>query len=510
MQKSFVAGFTGDILVVTASYISCIALKPGSGNTYFTGYAFSFLVFLLVWLIVSFALEKYNFNSLVNWKSLINRILISNLLIFFVVTSMMYVFQTFNYSRFIVLGTVGITTFVELFLASLYYLVINTRVKYENGLSAVALVSDHFEVKRKDVLLHRKIGLQKFDFKIREEYLKNEIGNNAYDFIKNYAAIDSKNTLILATTTTFNIDAQIQQQFECILNVRRVNDFRYINKYFESVNSKLPIGGIYIDFFETKNMRKKRIINKYPLGVNYIYYSLDFLIKRVFPKFSLTKKIYFILTRGENRVLSKAEAFGRLYSCGFEILDEKVIDKNFYFVAIKVKEPLFPTNPSYGPMIALERIGKGADIIKVYKMRTMHPFAEYLQDYVYKKAGLEDGGKFKDDFRVTSLGKLMRMFWIDELPMFINLFKGDLKLVGVRPLSRQYFKLYSYELQRLRILTKPGLIPPFYVDYPRTLEEIIASELKYLKAYNKHPLRTDWVYFWKALYNILFRKYRSK
>jgi lipopolysaccharide/colanic/teichoic acid biosynthesis glycosyltransferase len=345
---------------------------------------------------------------------------------------------------------------------------------------------------------------------LREEYLKNEIGEEAFNYVVNYAAIDSPNTLVIATTTRFNIDAQIQHSFECILNVRRVNDFRYINKYFESVNTKLPIGGLFIDFFESKNMRKKRILNKYPAGFNYLYYTLDFIVKRVFPKFTLTKKLYFILTRGENRVLSKAEAFGRLYSCGFEILDERVIDKCLYFIAIKVKEPLFPKNPSYGPMIALERIGKGGKPIRVYKMRTMHPFAEYLQDYIYERTGLQEGGKFRDDFRVTTIGKIMRSFWLDELPMLINLIKGDLKLFGVRPLSRQYFKLYTHELQKLRILSKPGLIPPFYVDYPKTLEEIIASELKYLRAYEKHPFRADWAYFWSAMFNIVFRRYRSK
>jgi len=510
MQKSFVAGFTGDVLIVSASYVICVGLKPGSSGTYYSGYGISFLLFLLIWIIVSFSLEKYNFHIITTWLALFKKVLIGNMFIFFIVTSMMYLFQSFNYSRFIVLGTVGVATFAELFLGSLYFLVVNAKVKFENGTDSVESLTDEHGYAKKDAIIHAKRSVPKYDFKLREEYLINEIGNQAYDFIKNYAAIDSANTLVMATTTTFNIDAQIQHQFECILNVRRVNDFRYINKYFESVNAKLPRGGIYIDFFETKNMRKKRILQKFPVGVNYLYYSMDFIIKRVFPKFTLTKKIYFILTRGENRVLSKAEAFGRLYSCGFEILEEKVIDKSFYFVAIKVKDPLFPKNPSYGPMIALERIGKGGKIIRVYKMRTMHPFAEYLQDYVYKKAGLQEGGKFKDDFRVTTLGKIMRTFWLDELPMLINLLKGDLKLIGVRPLSRQYFRLYTIELQRLRILTKPGLIPPFYVDYPKSLEEIIASELKYLKAYYKHPFRTDWVYFWKAIYNIIFRRYRSK
>ena len=140
----------------------------------------------------------------------------------------------------------------------------------------------------------------------------------------------------------------------------------------------------------------------------------------------------------------------------------------------------------------------------------MHPYAEYLQGFVYEKVGLDNGGKFKNDFRVSNLGKFMRMFWIDELPMLINLFRGDLKLFGVRPLSHQYFNLYDKELQKRRIRYKPGLIPPFYVDNPQTLEEIMSSEIKYLDAYDRRPFMTDFKYFFKAVFNIIFKKYRSK
>jgi len=103
----------------------------------------------------------------------------------------------------------------------------------------------------------------------------------------------------------------------------------------------------------------------------------------------------------------------------------------------------------------------------------------------------------------------MRKLWIDEFPMIINVLKGEMKIVGVRPLSKQYFELYSRELQEKRILFKPGLIPPFYADMPGTLEEIQASEMKYLEAYEKKPWKTDWRYFWKAMRNILFKKVRS-
>jgi lipopolysaccharide/colanic/teichoic acid biosynthesis glycosyltransferase len=510
MQKTFLATFLSDLIIVITSFILCVWLKPGSSSTYFINYSGSFLLFLVIWIIVSFSLNKYNLKSLIKPGLFLKNVTITNLMIFFIITSMMYMFQSFKYSRFIVLGTVGIASAGELVIWGSYFLFVKTQINYENGALKQLLNGSLTNLKAKVPVYETQHDIPRYDVKLRNEYLKNEIGEEAYHFVLHYSAIDSPNTLILATTTKFNIDAQIQQCFECIVNVKKVNDFRFINKYFESVNAKLPVGGIFIGYFETKNMRKKRILEKFPAGINYIYYALDFIVKRIFPKFTLTKKFYFLLTHGENRVLSKAETFGRLYSCGFEILDEKIIDKCLYFIAIKVKSPLFPKNPSYGPLIALERIGKDGKVIKVYKMRTMHPFAEYLQDYIYAKGGLQEGGKFKDDFRVTTIGRIMRSIWFDELPMLINLLKGDLKLFGVRPLSKQYFKLYTKELQKMRIKNKPGLIPPFYVDYPQTIEEIIASEMKYLKAYEKHPFQTDWIYFWKAVYNIIFRKYRSK
>ena len=95
--------------------------------------------------------------------------------------------------------------------------------------------------------------------------------------------------------------------------------------------------------------------------------------------------------------------------------------------------------------------------------------------------------------------------------MFINILKGQMKLVGVRPLSRQYFSLYSPEMQQLHISVKPGLLPPFYYDKktPETIEDVQASEKRYIEAYRKHPFATDWRYFWGTVGNILFKHKRS-
>ena len=168
--------------------------------------------------------------------------------------------------------------------------------------------------------------------------------------------------------------------------------------------------------------------------------------------------------------------------------------------------------PTGSPLIRLRRIGKGGKEIVVYKFRTMYTYSEYVQPYIYHYQSLERGGKFKDDYRVNFWGRFLRKVWLDELPMVWNMIKGELKLVGVRPLSRQYFSLYTPEIQELRIKTKPGLLPPFYYEAqtPETIEEVQESEKRYLEAYLEAPFKTDWKYFWGIVGNILFHRKRSK
>ncbi|MDY0077668.1 MAG: sugar transferase [Bacteroidales bacterium] len=340
--------------------------------------------------------------------------------------------------------------------------------------------------------------------------IKEQAGDMVWEFIAPLLQQSTDKTLLMATSTRFNILNQKPLAHDTLINLKRVNDVRYLNKFFEAINSILPEGGLYINSVQTYKIRKDRILTRFPIGINWFLYFFDVLFKRVFPKLPFTKKIYFYVTQGNNRVLSKAETFGRLYSCGFEVVCEKEIGSELYFLARKIRVPFFDYSPTYGPLIRLKRFGKNGKLFGVYKARTMHPYSEYLQDYIYRMNDLDEGGKFKDDFRVTTLGKIMRKFWLDEFPMFINVFKGEMKLVGVRPLSRHYFSLYNEELKEKRLKFKPGLIPPFYVDMPKTLEEIMASEMRYLEAYEKNPLLTDWRYFWMALYNIFIKRARSK
>lgn len=333
-----------------------------------------------------------------------------------------------------------------------------------------------------------------------------ERGKEVSDYIAGKVDLSSERVYLSSTTTRFNFLKLPYNKYDTIINLKRVNDYRWINKFFEAINEKLPFGGIFINSVEIYTNRKSKILKKYFFPFNRIYYFFDVVYTRLIPKFPVLKKLYFSITKGQNRVLSKAETLGRLYSCGFEIIDETFIHDELFFIVRKVSKPVYDDNPTYGPLIRLKRYGKGGKLFNVYKLRTMHAFSEYLQQYVYDHNSLQEGGKFKDDFRITTEGKFFRKFWIDELPMFINVFKGNMKIVGVRPLSKHYFNLYSEELKRKRIKYKPGLVPPFYVDMPKTLEEIMASEMRYLEEYEKHPVQTDIKYFFKAFYNILFKR----
>jgi lipopolysaccharide/colanic/teichoic acid biosynthesis glycosyltransferase len=505
MKKRTVVFLILDIFIVFFAFLLAAFFKTGKEKALFNYYWIPFLIFEFVWIGTSLIFGKYNLDRLSKQKDYLMSIVKSNLLVLLSITFVIF-FASLSYSRLIVFQTVIYATIVE---GILSYLIIQSKV-LNKSMDALDQYIKAPKVDKKLDISDSKVSIPTESLRQRKQLIDDEVGKRALAFIEKKIQLGDPEILITSTTNKFNILNQQSKAFKSIVNLKRINDFDRINKFFETINSKLFIGGVYINFAETKKLRKTRILAKYPPIIDWIVYTTDFIFNRVMPKLWTTKRIYFFLTKGRNRVISKAETFGRLYSCGFEIVDEELIDGLLYFVCRKVGEPVFDTNPTYGPLVKLRRYGKNGKKIGVYKMRTMHPYSEYLQDYIFEKNKLQEGGKFADDFRITYLGRFFRKFWLDELPMFINVFRGEMKIVGVRPLSEQYFNLYNEELKSKRLNYKPGLIPPFYVDMPTTLDEIMESELRYLEAYDKKPFLTDLRYFFIAGYNILFKKARSK
>jgi hypothetical protein len=294
------------------------------------------------------------------------------------------------------------------------------------------------------------------------------------------------------------------------INLHKVNDIRWLNRYFLEIHNRLVPGGCLVAMAHTIQTHREWMFQKYPRSLARILYALDFAVHRVGPKLPWIKQVYFSATKGRDRRISRAEVLGRLCFCGFEIVAEKEINKRLYVVARKQLTPSLNANPTYGPFVTLRRVGQSGEVLSIYKFRTMHPYSEFLQDYVYEKHGLQKGGKLEDDFRVTEWGRVMRKLWLDELPMLYNWMKGDLQLIGVRPLSAQYLSMYPKDLQELRMKVKPGLVPPFYADMPESFEEICASERRYIEAYLERSVGTQAGYFLRAMWNIVVKGARSK
>jgi len=391
---------------------------------------------------------------------------------------------------------------IEIFIISVYY------AFHEAEVATVLEVQSNADHLRPEIREDHLVNDEVKEF--MSSYIVQHRGKELLDFLENNAGLFLSSTLLINTTEKFNIEKVSKTRYATIINLHQINDIRGINKFVSTINRRLPYGGRFVGCFEEREQRKRRIIGSSRL-FGQLLYAQDCFVCRFMPHFNLTRELYFWITAGKKRVLSKAEVFGRACFSGFTIVNELQINELTYFIAEKIQEPLTIEPRSYSYLLALERVGKGESLFKVYKFRTMYPYSSYLQSYMYQNNNLDKGGKFKEDFRITTLGRFLRRYWLDELPMLANIFKGNMKLVGVRPLSKQYFSLYSKELQQQRVHHKPGLLPPFYADLPKTLDEIQASEKKYLDSCEKQgTFLTDLRYLVVIVINILFKKVRSQ
>ena len=101
-------------------------------------------------------------------------------------------------------------------------------------------------------------------------------------------------------------------------------------------------------------------------------------------------------------------------------------------------------NKGAGAFFLQERPGKDAKIFKIIKFKTMTDERD------------SDGNLLPDEQRLTNVGSFVRSTSIDELPQLINVLKGDMSLIGPRPLLVQYLPLYSTEQAR-RHEVRPGI-----------------------------------------------------
>lgn len=137
-----------------------------------------------------------------------------------------------------------------------------------------------------------------------------------------------------------------------------------------------------------------------------------------------------------------------MYSCFFK----RVIDFILVFVVLAIIWPILLlialwlhfANKGAGAFFMQERPGKGGRIFKVIKFKTMTDERDAA------------GNLLPDAERLTKVGRFVRSTSIDELPQLFNVLKGDMALIGPRPLLPQYLPLYNKEQAR-RHEVRPGI-----------------------------------------------------
>ena len=143
----------------------------------------------------------------------------------------------------------------------------------------------------------------------------------------------------------------------------------------------------------------------------------------------------------------------RVFDIVWSLIGLIVLSPVFIILSILVK------TTSEGPVFfAHKRVGKGGKTIKIYKFRSMVTNAEELikQFTPEQKAEYEKNFKLENDPRVTKVGNFMRKTSLDELPQLINILKGDISIVGPRPVMDVETKIDG-NYRNMLLSVKPGL-----------------------------------------------------
>jgi lipopolysaccharide/colanic/teichoic acid biosynthesis glycosyltransferase len=513
--------FLGELFLLIFSFTATFYFKKGQVRP-----PDEYLLFLMgvvfLWIIASFIFHRFEVRPGQSYSRTLFPFIKSQAVLIGLVSITMFSANLAIFSRTVILGTLALFALLENLAVSIYYLAsgpIDTDENRPGLFRAGLLEKEHLEINK----ICRESDQEKYEFPgsgFQNHFLKEKLRHTylnkfapVFQFIDervDLEKLDILNSIVIFSSHPFNIDIHEDNSLQFFTNLRQINDFRRINKYIIKLNKKMKTGGIFVGKFESLSQNRNRFYKKFPFVLARALYPFFFLFKRAFPKLPFLQKIYFLTTRGRKRSISTAEALGRIYFCGFEIIDLKEIDGFTWFIAKKVKEPERDRKPSYDFFFKQKRVGQNGNPIYMYKIRTMHPYSEYIHKFTLEHFELDESGKIKNDFRITPWGKIFRKLWIDEIPMLVNWIKGEIKLVGVRPLSQSFFDTYPEDFKKERIKFKPGLVPPYYVDMPNSMEEVWASEKNYLEKYKQNPFRTDISYFFKAMKNILFHHAKSQ
>lgn len=313
-------------------------------------------------------------------------------------------------------------------------------------------------------------------------------------------------------TSISQIISQFTNDKQSIVEIDKKNldSYKDINQHLSEINKEMLQSGKEYYFgtvMTLDDVKKSSLFFNLPF-TRIIYLAYLFIFKRLLPKVAPFKKWSLFKSL---RVYSQSEIMGRLQYNGFRVVKFLPLNDYLHYYLAKIETVPMRQEVEEGLLIKLTRIGKWGKPIKVYKFRTMHPYSEFIHDYMIQNHGFDKKGKIKNDFRIAGWGRFLRRTWLDELPQIMNLIKGELKLFGVRPVSQTYLNTLPTEYQTIRNNQKPGCIPPYLVfSCGQSKENCIESEKIYLKeSIEKNLFLFDIKCTFIAISNIIFKGKRS-
>jgi len=313
-------------------------------------------------------------------------------------------------------------------------------------------------------------------------------------------------------------------------------------KYFLFKKLKLIINVSILGNKEQANILKKEFLDNWYLGLNPVNknFNIVYIASKGIEYEKLYKLIYSFMDKKYsvfiipyladlNFVHSPIMEYFNIRYNAIRIENQLLLKKNLFlknffdYLLTLILLPLFLImhifisfaikKDSKGPIFFIQtRVGKNGKLFKCYKYRTMYIDSEkilkdYLKNHPEEIEYYEKYHKYKNDPRVTKVGKFLRSLSLDELPQIINVLKGDMSLIGPRP----YMPIELKSLQKdkdIILKVKPGITGLWQVSGRNnvTFKERVSLEKWYIKNYS---LWIDFVIFIKT-FKVVINKVGAK
>jgi len=281
-----------DFILFNSSFFLAIYLKRGN---FMLNKEYRLLLFFcyLTWFISSAISKKHHFSKPRNIREGLNPIFRSFIYMAFLLFFIIFIFKMFSYSRFIILSTLIIYLFTEIFAYGFFYIYkwgpnANIVNENHNPLShdhTAELQDEEINIDTKEKKVRESLKL-----KLKETFLKGDQSPiftdyfhlKLYNFLDsaiNLEAISASDSLMLDANISDNVQSILSNRLELIGNLHKINDIQRINKFFIAVNQKLIKGGYFFGVVETLEQRLKRKFSKFPRLLRKFFHLIDFIQK---------------------------------------------------------------------------------------------------------------------------------------------------------------------------------------------------------------------------------------